>query len=86
MSKGIVVQNKESGIRYAVYEDAHDKSSEDFVRDLKPGESVLSYIPKVAPAKGDENDAGDDSAPGEETLVGEPTSTPPSQPTTNTKK
>lgn len=86
MPKGIVVQNKESGIRYAVYEDAHDKASEKKVRDLKPGESVLSYIPKLAPTGEDENDATDEQATGDETLVGEPTSTPPTQPTTNIKK
>lgn len=81
MAKGIVVQHKESGIRYAVYEDAWDRSSEKKVRDLKPGESVLSYIPKLAPdTSGDEEqetDAGDGSATGNETLVGTPTPTPP---------
>lgn len=90
MAKGIVVQNKESGIRYAVHEDAWDRDSEKFVRDLKPGETVFSYVVKKASDssgdQGAENDAADEQATGDETLVGTPTTNPPTTPTTNTKK
>lgn len=42
-SHGIVVENKESGLRYASHDRNFDPKSERKVRDLKIGESVLSY-------------------------------------------
>lgn len=48
-SHGIVVQNKESGLRYASHDRNYDPKTERKVRDLKPGESVLSYPVKEAP-------------------------------------
>lgn len=63
-SHGIVVENKESGVRYAVSDANYDPTSERKVRDLKPGESVRSYAPKQGsdPAtEGEENSpAGDE--------------------------
>lgn len=40
---GIVVENKESGLRYASLDRNFDPKSERKVRDLKPGESIMSY-------------------------------------------
>lgn len=40
---GIVVENKESGLRYASLDANYDPKTERKVRDLKAGESVLSY-------------------------------------------
>jgi hypothetical protein len=59
---GIVVENKESGIRYASLDQNFDPTSERKIRDLKPGESVLSYQPKLA-AQSSEEDAGEPGAP-----------------------
>lgn len=46
---GIVVQHKESGVRYALSDENYDPKTERKVRDLKPGETTRSYIPKPAP-------------------------------------
>lgn len=40
---GIVVENKESGLRYASLDANYDPKSERKVRDLRAGESILSY-------------------------------------------
>lgn len=42
-SHGIVVENKESGLRYASHDSNFDPRSERKVRDLRHGETVLSY-------------------------------------------
>lgn len=46
MSRGIVVDHKETGVRYAVSESNFNEKVHTKVRDLKPGESVLSYRPR----------------------------------------
>jgi len=43
---GIVVEGKESGLRYASLDENFDPTTERKIRDLRPGESVLSYVPK----------------------------------------
>lgn len=53
---GIVVEHKESGVRFAVSDANHDPKSERKVRDLRAGESVLSYVPKLGPGAGGEQD------------------------------
>lgn len=45
MSRGIVVDHKESGVRYAVSESNFDKNTEEFVRELGVGETVLGFTP-----------------------------------------
>ena len=47
---GIVVEHKESGLRYASLDANFDPTNERKVRDLKPGESVFSYAPKTKEA------------------------------------
>lgn len=42
-SHGIVVENKESGLRYASHDSNFDSKTERYVRDLRAGESVLAY-------------------------------------------
>lgn len=45
MSKGIVVDHKELGVRYAISE--HNLNDQvEYVRDLKPGESVRTFTSK----------------------------------------
>lgn len=46
MSKGIVVDHKESGVRYAISEHNFNEKVHTRVRDLKPGETVLGFSPK----------------------------------------
>lgn len=46
MSHGIVVDHKESNIRYAISEGNFNEKVHDRVRDLKPGETVLGYQPR----------------------------------------
>lgn len=45
-SHGIVVDHRESGVRYAVSDANFNPQVHRRVRDLKPGESVLGYRPK----------------------------------------
>lgn len=47
MSKGIVVDHKESGVRYAVSEKNFNEKVHKKVRDLKPGETVQGFQPKT---------------------------------------
>ena len=47
-SHGIVVEHKESGVRYAVSDRNYNADVHRKVRDLKPGETVLGYQPKRA--------------------------------------
>lgn len=44
---GIVVEHKDSGLRYASLDANFDPENERYVRDLRPEESVLSYRPKT---------------------------------------
>ncbi|QBZ73064.1 hypothetical protein SEA_PHERBOT_13 [Microbacterium phage Pherbot] len=46
MAHGIVVDHKESGVRYAVSERNFNEKIHTKVRDLKPGESVIGFQPK----------------------------------------
>jgi hypothetical protein len=45
-SHGIVVDHKESGVRYAVSDRNYNEKIHRKVRDLRPGETVLGYRPK----------------------------------------
>jgi hypothetical protein len=45
MSKGIVVDHKESGVRYAISETNFNKKVHTKVRDLRPGETVIGFRP-----------------------------------------
>jgi hypothetical protein len=44
-SHGIVVEHKESGVRYAVSDKNHNPDVARKVRDLRPGETVLGFSP-----------------------------------------
>lgn len=50
---GIVVEHKESGIRYAVSDRNYNDKIHRKVRDLRPGESVRSYRPRPSESLGD---------------------------------
>lgn len=65
-SHGIVVENKESGLRYASHDRNFDPRSERKVRDLKVGESVFSF--PIKPARPSFKPVGeeDNSAPEED--------------------
>lgn len=67
MTRGIVVDHKESNVRYAISEKNFNPELHRKVRDLKPGESVLSYRPR---AKGSR--ASQESLEGLETPKGKP--------------
>lgn len=54
---GIVVEHKESGARYASLDANFDPDNERRIRDLRPGETVLSYSPKRAESLGGETEA-----------------------------
>ncbi|QDK02405.1 hypothetical protein SEA_NUCCI_12 [Microbacterium phage Nucci] len=45
-SHGIVVDHKETGVRYAISDVNYNPDLHKKVRDLKPGESVLAYQPR----------------------------------------
>uniref|UniRef100_A0AAU6R5U9 Uncharacterized protein n=1 Tax=Micrococcus phage Olihed TaxID=3092209 RepID=A0AAU6R5U9_9CAUD len=45
-SKGIVVEHKGNGMQFAVSEVNFNPKTQKKVRDLKPGESVLTYRPR----------------------------------------
>ncbi len=47
MTHGIVVQHKETKVRYAVSEANYNEKVHTKVRDLKPSESVLGYRPHL---------------------------------------
>ncbi|QKN87775.1 hypothetical protein NEBULOUS_14 [Microbacterium phage Nebulous] len=49
-SHGIVVDHKESGVRYAVSDKNYNEKIHRKVRDLRPGETVVGYQPKRLPA------------------------------------
>ncbi|QFP95341.1 hypothetical protein SEA_YUUY_12 [Microbacterium phage YuuY] len=46
-SHGIVVDHKETGVRYAVSDVNYNSAIHTKVRDLKPGESVRAYKPRA---------------------------------------
>lgn len=46
MSKGIVVDHRESRVRYAISEKNFNEKVHKKVRDLQPGETVLGYQPR----------------------------------------
>lgn len=46
MSKGIVVDHKETDVRYAISEKNFNPKVHTRVRDLKPGESIIGFTPK----------------------------------------
>ena len=65
---GIVVDHKEVALRYAILDDMFDPKVHDYVRDLKPGETVIGYQAKPKPettteAKAPAPDPTPDSAP-----------------------
>jgi len=62
---GIVVENKESGLRYASHDRNFDPKSERKVRDLRAGESVLSYGIKQPRPSFKPLEAGDDEPTGD---------------------
>lgn len=45
MTHGIVVDHKESQVRYAIFEENFDEELHTRVRDLEPGETVLGFTP-----------------------------------------
>lgn len=51
MSKGLVVQHKKTGNRYAVSEENFNPKTEDKVRELKRGETVRSFVARPKPHK-----------------------------------
>lgn len=57
MPKGIVVDHKESGVRYAISEKNFNDSVHTLVRDLLPGETVLSFQPKSRRSRAEEPEA-----------------------------
>lgn len=62
-SHGIVVEHKESGLRYASLDANYDPKTERKVRDLKVGESILSYgikEPRPSFSAGDDDSAATD--------------------------
>lgn len=52
---GIVVDHVESGVRYAISDKNYNVKHHRKVRDLKPGESVLSYKPRSRASLGGED-------------------------------
>lgn len=52
-SHGIVVEHKESGMRYAISDINHNPEVAKKIRDLKPGESVRTYRPRRAASLGE---------------------------------
>lgn len=56
MSRGIVVDHKESGVRYAISESNFNTKVHKKVRELKPGETVLGYKPRLKDGLGGTKD------------------------------
>lgn len=74
MSQGIVVEHKESGVRYAISEANFNEAKHKKIRDLRPGESVRAYVPKTKTASGDaETSGGGDEASEGSEVQGDPT-------------
>lgn len=57
--RGIVVDHKESGVRYAISESNFNPKLHRKVRPLLPTETVHGYQPKVAPKQGASESAAD---------------------------
>lgn len=55
-SHGIVVEHKESGVRYATTDANYNSNIHRKVRDLKADESIYSYQPKQGPTPTDPDD------------------------------
>lgn len=62
---GIVVEHKESGMRYAISDRNYNEKIHRKVRDLRPGESRLTYRPRqggtqqASPSEGSESDVSE---------------------------
>ena len=63
MANGIVVDHKETGIRYAIFQTSFVDELHEFVRDLKPGESVYDFAPKAKPKATPKLDASKSGTP-----------------------
>ena len=95
MSKGIVVDNKENGMRHAISESNFRDKLHVYVRDLLPGETIWGFRPKrkdtlgdpgdPTPTPGDPNDQETDPGDSQPTLVGKPKATPGPTATTKTE-
>ena len=53
---GIVVEHKETGLRFASLDQHYNPDTMRKVRDLRPGETVLSYQPRHKSAIGDDGE------------------------------
>jgi len=62
MAKGIVVDHKDSGVRYAISEHNFNPKVHKRVRDLQPGETVLGYSPRRKESPADDGYIGTDKA------------------------
>lgn len=60
---GIVVDHKETGVRYAISDRNYDQRIHSKVRDLKAGESVASFRPKAKESLGTEASTSGTPAP-----------------------
>ena len=56
MSQGIVVDHKESGVRYAISQANFNPKVHTKVRDLKPGETVRGFAPRRREPLGSQGD------------------------------
>ena len=66
MTSGIVVDHKESGVRYAISEVNFNSKVHTKVRDLKPGETVLGFRPRAKESLGDRgSSSGAPTTPGD---------------------
>ncbi|QDK03673.1 hypothetical protein SEA_ZENITSU_12 [Microbacterium phage Zenitsu] len=69
MSNGIVVDHKETGVRYAVSESNFNPKVHEKVRDLNPGETVLAYAPRRKESLGGQaSGAGSRGAAGDQAV------------------
>lgn len=63
---GIVVEHKESGVRYAISDKNYDEKVHRKVRDLRAGETVRGYKPRATQSLQDAVEAqGGPTAPGD---------------------
>jgi len=66
MSRGIVVDHKESGVRYAVSEHNFNAEVHTKVRELKPGETVISFSPRPKGSLAGPGDTATENSPASE--------------------
>lgn len=59
---GIVVEHKESGVRYAVSDRNYNPRVHRKVRDLRPGETVLGYRPRRPQGSAESSEATNPAA------------------------